>query len=90
MAYTSGTADAYRSEAETKNLEVKNYNNGGVYCSPDISICENDGYARAVTIPIENNATATFKVAFMCRADPTLVTEHNKTNRKYAKNCNLY
>lgn len=86
----TGTADAYRSEAEAKNAKVKNYNNGGVYCSPDISICENDGYARAVTIPIENNATATFKVAFMCRADPTLVTEHNKTDGKYAKNCNLY
>ncbi|CAF3966198.1 unnamed protein product [Rotaria sp. Silwood1] len=86
----TGTADAYGNEARNMNAKVQNYNNCGIYCSPDISICENDGYARQVTIPIKNNASSTFKVALMCRVNPTLVTEHNVTSGKYAKNCPLY
>ncbi|CAF1249634.1 unnamed protein product [Adineta steineri] len=88
--FKTGSADAYGSEARANNPKVKDYTNCGVYCSPDISICENDGYVRQVTIPINNNGTSTYRVAFMCRVDPSLVTEHNQTSGKYAKNCKLY
>lgn len=88
--FKTGRADAYGPEARSMNEKVKNYSNCGVYCSPDISICEDDGYVKQVTIPIKNNGTSTFKVAFMCRVDPTLVTEHNERNGKYAKDCKVY
>jgi len=88
--FKTGSADAYGSEARANNKKVEDYNNCGIYCSPDISVCENDGYVKQVTIPINNNGTSTFKVAFMCRVDPILVTEHNVTSGTYAKNCPLY
>ena len=88
--FKTGSADAYGPQARQMNPKVNNYNNCGVYCSPDISVCENDGYVKQVTIPIKNNGTSTFAVAFMCRVDLSLVTEHKVASGKYAKNCPLY
>lgn len=51
--------------------------NNSVYCAPSVSICEADGYASEITVSISGGKSVKYKMAFMCRVNPELFTEHN-------------
>jgi len=71
--------DPFKNESFQQNQSSQNYPGNPIYCSPDVSIIEQDGTCPEIIIPVQGGK-AKYKVAFMCRVHPDFYTEHGPSS----------